>query len=126
MKNRVATVLTTAFVLSLSPAHAAEGSVAELEQAARAEGQVNSVGMPDSWANWKDTWKDLNSHYNLRHTDTDMSSAQEIAKFAAEKQNASADIGDVGASFGPVAMQKGVTQPYKPTTWSQIPDWAKR
>ncbi|MEC4156511.1 ABC transporter substrate-binding protein, partial [Escherichia coli] len=50
---------------------------------------------------------------------------QEIAKFAAEKNNATADIGDVGASFGPVAVLKGVTQPYKPTTWSQIPDWAK-
>lgn len=43
--------------------------------------------------------------------------ALEIAKFAAEKENASADIGDVGAAFGPIAVQKGVTQPYKPTTW---------
>ncbi|MFP1724919.1 ABC transporter substrate-binding protein [Lonsdalea quercina] len=125
MNIKVASLFTTAVVLSLSSAHAAEGSVAELAQAARAEGQVNSVGMPDNWANWKDTWKDLNEKYGLRHTDTDMSSAQEIAKFAAETQNASADIGDVGASFGPIAMQKGVTQPYKPTTWSQIPDWAK-
>ncbi len=96
-----------------------------LEQAARAEGEVNSVGMPDSWANWKDTWADLNRLYGLRHMDTDMSSAQEIAKFEAEKDNASADIGDVGAAFGPIAAQKGVTQPYKPSTWEQIPAWAK-
>lgn len=96
-----------------------------LEQAARAEGEVNSVGMPDSWANWKDTWADLNRLYGLKHMDTDMSSAQEIAKFEAEKDNASADIGDVGAAFGPIAVQKGVTQPYKPSTWEQIPAWAK-
>ena len=96
-----------------------------LEQAARAEGEVNSVGMPDSWANWKDTWADLNKLYGLKHMDTDMSSAQEIAKFDAEKDNATADIGDVGAAFGPIAMQKGVTQPYKPSTWEQIPAWAK-
>jgi putative spermidine/putrescine transport system substrate-binding protein len=57
--------------------------------------------------------------------DTDMSSAQEIAKFAAEKDNASADIGDVGAAFGPIAVQQGVTQAYKPSTWEQIPSWAK-
>ena len=96
-----------------------------LEQAARAEGEVNSVGMPDSWANWKDTWADLNKLYGLKHMDTDMSSAQEIAKFDAEKDNASADIGDVGAAFGPIAVQQGVTQPYKPSTWEQIPAWAK-
>ncbi len=99
--------------------------VKSLEQAARTEGQVNSVGMPDSWANWKDTWADLQRLYGLKHSDTDMSSAQEIAKFAAEKSNATADIGDVGAAFGPIAVQQGVTQAYKPTTWDQIPDWAK-
>lgn len=99
--------------------------LAALEKAARAEGEVNSVGMPDSWANWKDTWDDLSAKYGLKHSDTDMSSAQEIAKFAAEKENASADIGDVGVAFGPVAVQKGVSQPYKPTTWEQVPDWAK-
>lgn len=99
--------------------------VKSLEQAARAEGQVNSVGMPDSWANWKDTWADLQRLYGLKHSDTDMSSAQEIAKFAAEKSNATADIGDVGAAFGPIAVQQGVTQAYKPTTWDEIPDWAK-
>ncbi|MGP3789223.1 ABC transporter substrate-binding protein [Pseudomonas sp. B392_1p] len=99
--------------------------VKSLEQAARAEGEVNSVGMPDSWANWKDTWADLQRLYGLKHSDTDMSSAQEIAKFAAEKSNATADIGDVGAAFGPIAVQQGVTQAYKPTTWDEIPDWAK-
>jgi putative spermidine/putrescine transport system substrate-binding protein len=103
----------------------ANEDVKSLEKAARAEGEVNSVGMPDSWANWKDTWADLNKLYGLKHMDTDMSSAQEIAKFAAEKDNATADIGDVGAAFGPIAVQQGVTQAYKPTTWEQIPTWAK-
>lgn len=96
-----------------------------LEDAARKEGTVNSVGMPDAWANWKDTWQDLASKYGLKHSDTDMSSAQEIAKFEAEKDNASADIGDVGAAFGPIAIAKGVSQPYKPSTWDQVPAWAK-
>ncbi|EKT58095.1 ABC transporter substrate-binding protein [Providencia burhodogranariea] len=104
---------------------AADTDLTKLINAAKKEGQVYSVGMPDSWANWKGTWQDLEKEYGLKHQDTDMSSAQEIAKFAAEKSNATADIGDVGASFGPVAVQKGVTLPYKPTTWSQVPDWAK-
>ncbi|MFF7707942.1 ABC transporter substrate-binding protein [Pseudomonas sp. NPDC007930] len=104
---------------------AADGDVQALEAAAKKEGQVNSVGMPDSWANWKGTWDDLASKYGIKHIDTDMSSAQEVAKFDAEKDNASADIGDVGAAFGPIAKAKGVTQPYKPSTWDQVPDWAK-
>lgn len=124
MKQLFASVFTSAIVLSSSSAFAAE-PLADLIKAAQAEGTVNSVGMPDSWANWKDTWAALSSQYGLKHSDTDMSSAQEIAKFAAEKDNASADIGDVGAAFGPIAVQKGVTQPYKPTTWDEIPAWAK-
>ncbi|WP_239023665.1 ABC transporter substrate-binding protein [Salinicola corii] len=96
-----------------------------LVTAAKQEGRVDSVGMPDSWANWKDTWADLKQQYGLDHADTDMSSAEEIAKFKAEGDNASADIGDVGIAFGPIAVQQGVTQPYKPSTWDQVPDWAK-
>ncbi|WP_181297869.1 ABC transporter substrate-binding protein [Pseudomonas sp. Q2-TVG4-2] len=120
----LASLLGSAIALATS-ANAAQTDLKSLEEAARAEGEVNSVGMPDSWANWKDTWQDLEKKYGLKHMDTDMSSAQEIAKFAAEKDNATTDIGDVGAAFGPIAVQQGVTQAYKPSTWEQIPDWAK-
>jgi putative spermidine/putrescine transport system substrate-binding protein len=124
MKYPLACLAGVLIALSGSNALAA-GKLDTLVAAARAEGRVDSVGMPDSWANWKATWADLHSKYGLDHTDTDMSSGQEIAKFVAEKSNASADIGDVGASFGPLAVAQGVTQAYKPTTWAQIPDWAK-
>jgi putative spermidine/putrescine transport system substrate-binding protein len=67
----------------------------------------------------------MQSKYGLSHTDTDMSSAEEIAKFDAEKDKPTADIGDVGIAFGPVAVEKGVTQPYKTSYWDEIPDWAK-
>ncbi|OCH24671.1 ABC transporter substrate-binding protein [Aliivibrio fischeri] len=122
------TLLTSATLLvtTLStPLMAKEANIQSLVNAAQKEGQVYSVGMPGSWANWKDTWNDLNKLYGLKHQDTDMSSAQEIAKFAAEKNNATADIGDVGFAFARVAVKKGVTQAYKPTTWDSIPDWAK-
>ncbi|OCH05488.1 ABC transporter substrate-binding protein [Aliivibrio fischeri] len=122
------TLLTSATLLvtTLStPLMAKEANIQSLVNAAKKEGQVYSVGMPGSWANWKDTWNDLNKLYGLKHQDTDMSSAQEIAKFAAEKNNATADIGDVGFAFTRVAVKKGVTQAYKPTTWDSIPDWAK-
>jgi putative spermidine/putrescine transport system substrate-binding protein len=125
MKNLLLASLLGSTIALATSAMAQETDVKALEQAARSEGAVNSVGMPDNWANWKDTWADLSKLYGLKHMDTDMSSAQEIAKFAAEKENATADIGDVGAAFGPIAFQQGVTQPYKPSTWAQVPDWAK-
>ncbi len=122
-KKNIAVALTT-LILGISSAYA-NADLKALEEAAKKEGTVNSVGMPDTWANWKDTWVQLGEKYGLKHSDTDMSSAQEIAKFDAEKKNATADIGDVGASFGPIAVQKGVTQPYKTSYWNDIPDWAK-
>ncbi|MEH7400269.1 extracellular solute-binding protein [Gottfriedia acidiceleris] len=97
----------------------------EIETKAKKEGEINSVGMPDSWANWVETWNEVNKNYNLKHTDTDLSSAEEIAKMESEKENATADIGDVGMSFGPIAEQKNLTIPYKTSYWEEIPDWAK-
>ena len=112
-----------AALCGLSPwAHA---QPAALAQAARAEGRITSVGMPDDWANWRATWADLQRLHGLAHVDTDMSSAEQIAKMEAERANASVDIGDVGFEFGPIAKARGLTRAYKPTTWAQVPDWAK-
>jgi len=97
----------------------------DLVAKARKEGTVNSVGMPDDWANWAAMWKAVAAEYGLKHVDTDMSSAEELAKFAAERANASADIGDVGFDFCRVAVERGLAAPYKPTTFAQIPEWAR-
>lgn len=95
-----------------------------LLKAAQKEGAVYSVGMPNTWANWIGTWKDLNA-LGIKTQDTDMSSAEEISKMIAEGVNATADIGDVGFEFGAFAKKKGITMAYKPSTWEQIPNWAK-
>ncbi|MGL6131224.1 MAG: ABC transporter substrate-binding protein [Fusobacteriaceae bacterium] len=100
-------------------------NLGEIIEKAKKEGEVLSVGMPDNWANWKDTWDQLKDKYNIKHSDTDMSSAQEIAKFKNEGKNATADIGDIGAGFANIAVKQGVTLPYKTSYWNEIPDWAK-
>ncbi|MEI6897778.1 MAG: ABC transporter substrate-binding protein [Psychromonas sp.] len=123
MKNILTGITLIASLTSASVY--ANTDIESLIKAAKAEGKIYSLGMPDSWANWKGTWQDLKNIYGLTHQDTDMSSAQEIAKFAAEKKNATADIGDVGFAFARIAFSKGVTQPYKPSTWDDIPNWAK-
>lgn len=126
MKKTVAGILAAVSLTLAGCAFAGQGTDMEaLVKAAKEEGRCDSVGMPYSWANWEDTWKDLERIYGLQHMDTDMSSAEEVAKMKAEKDNATADIGDVGIEFGDIAKAMGVTQPYKPATWDQIPVWAK-
>ena len=100
-------------------------SLEDLTAAAKEEGEVNSVGMPDTWANWIETWEDLKNVYGIDHTDLDMSSAEEIAMFKEEGKDATKDIGDVGQQWGPVAESEGVTLKYKTSYWDELPDWAK-
>jgi len=96
-----------------------------LKDAVKKEGKIVSYGMPDAWANYGEIWAAFTKQYEITHSDTDMTSAEEIAKFDAEKNNPVADIGDVGITFGNVAIARGVVQPHKVPTWSEIPDWAK-
>ncbi len=111
--------------LALLPSQTFAETLAELEEAARKEGEIVSLGCPDDWANWGAQWKGIIAKYGVKHTDTDMSSAEELQKFEAEKANASADFGEIGIEFGPIAAKKGLSQPYKPATWDKIPAWAK-
>ena len=100
-------------------------SLDQIVAEAKKEGQLNTVGMPDSWANWGETWQEITEKYGIAHTDKDMSSSEELAVFQSEKQNATKDMGDVGMNFGPQAVAQGLTQPYKTSHWDDIPDWAK-
>lgn len=100
-------------------------TVEEIEKKAAEEGEVNSVGMPDDWANWVETWQEVTENYGLTHTDVDLSSAEELSIFAAEKKNATKDIGDVGISYAKLAEEQGLTMKYKTSNWDSIPDWAK-
>lgn len=100
-------------------------SLDEITSMAKSEGKVNSVGMPDTWANWIETWTEINENYGIEHTDLDMSSAEEIALFKEEGKDATKDIGDVGQQWGPVAESENVTLKYKTSYWDEIPDWAK-
>lgn len=97
----------------------------EIIEKAKAEGRVESVGMPDSWANWGLTWQDLKDEYGIDHADTDMSSAEELQMFATEGEKGTKDIGDVGFAFGKQAIDEDLVQGYKTSYWDSVPDWAK-
>ena len=98
----------------------------EIIAGAQSEGHVESVGMPDSWANWGETWTELTETYGITHADTDMSSAEELNMFETEGADAATkDIGDVGLAFTSEAINRDLVQGYQTTYWDAVPDWAK-
>lgn len=94
----------------------------EIIEKAKEEGDVQSVGMPDTWANWGLSWEGLYEEYGITHTDADMSSAEELTTFA---NDVTKDIGDVGFAFTKQAVEEDLVQSYKTSYWDAVPDWAK-
>lgn len=47
-------------------------SLDDIIEDAKAEGDVQSVGMPDNWADWASLWKNLKDNYGITHTDADI------------------------------------------------------
>ena len=125
MKKLVALFLALAMMLTVCSALAEDLNSYTLDEIiakAQEEGHVESVGMPDSWANWGDSWKLLTEKYGIAHTDDDMSSAEELNMFA---NDSTRDIGDVGLAFTQQAIDNDLVQGYKTTNWDSVPDWAK-
>ncbi len=117
-------LLGAALVTGLSLVLAAD-SISELAAKAKVEGKIVSYGIPNDWLNYEKMWKVFTNRYGVTQADTDMSSAEEIAKFLAEKNAPVADVGDVGLAFGPIGTEQGAFMPYKNSKWAEIPDWAK-
>ncbi|MBI5479891.1 MAG: extracellular solute-binding protein [Deltaproteobacteria bacterium] len=94
---------------------------AAMRAAVKAEGQIVSYAMPDEWANQGGLWRDFGAAWGVRHLDTDMSSVEELQKFAAERRKPVADVGDIGVSFGPLAKALGLCAHYRSAHFAEIP-----
>jgi putative spermidine/putrescine transport system substrate-binding protein len=99
-------------------------SISDLIAGAKKEGlQLHAYGMPPDWANWEGIFAGFNKKYGVSSVykpEGDLSSAQELQKFEAEKAHPIGDIGDVGFKWGPVAVQRGIVQAYKNAHWADI------
>jgi putative spermidine/putrescine transport system substrate-binding protein len=103
----------------------ANQDLSDLAAKAKQEGKIVSYGIPNDWLNYEKMWAVFTKRYGVTNQDTDMSSAEEIAKFLAEKNAPVADVGDVGLAFGPIGTEQGAFMAYKNKYWNEIPDWAK-
>ncbi len=117
------------FVLALSQAARAEPSE-ELIAAAKAEGAVTTVALPHDWCNYGGVIEGFKAKFGLEvnELNPDAGSAEELEAIRANKDNKgpqAPDVIDVGFSFGPAAKAEGLTQPYKVSTWDDIPDNVK-
>ncbi|HUH96934.1 MAG TPA: ABC transporter substrate-binding protein [Anaerolineales bacterium] len=87
---------------------------------AKKEGQIISYGMSDDWVNFGNMWQSLELQYDIVHTDTDMTSAQEITHLLAEKNAPVMDVADIGFDFVGTLIDDNLAMPYKNTSWDKI------
>lgn len=103
------------------------GTLADLEKAAIAEGQLNVIALPRDWANYGeilDLFAERYPDITIDEQSPDVSSAEEIQ--AAETNaglDTAPDVFDLGLT---VALQNtDVFAPYQVATWDDIPDALK-
>lgn len=88
---------------------------------AKKEGQLVTYGMTDDWVNLGEIFKTFGERYSVVHTDTDMTSAEQITKLLAEKNAPVLDTADIGFDFvGPLVENK-LSLPYKNTSFDKVP-----
>ena len=95
---------------------------------AKQEGQLQAIGIPPEWADYKDILNGYTSSFNVPiayKVEAEYSSAQELVVFKNSIKHPHGDIGDVGFVFGPQAIQQGLITPYKHSYWADIPDSLK-
>src|SRR5512136_2813077 len=136
--NLVALLVVTAFVLSAcgggvpSVAEGYTGTVVssvpqELVTACKKEGMVTIIATPPDWANYGEIFADFErtSGVKINSLDPNAGSADEFAAIEANKGNTgpqAPDIVDVGYAYGATGIEQGLYQPYKVSSWDQIPD----
>ena len=105
---------------------AAEGGVMDvLIAAAKAEGELNVIALPDDWCNYGEMISTFSAKYGIKvnSINPEAGSADELQAIIDNKENKgpqAPDVIDVGPAFGPLAKEQGLLAPYKVTTWDSI------
>ncbi|MDQ1582736.1 MAG: putative spermidine/putrescine transport system substrate-binding protein [Microbacteriaceae bacterium] len=98
------------------------GGLDALVKAAKAEGQLNVIALPDNWANYGAIKKAFTKKYGItiNSASPDISSAEEITAAKNLKgQNTAPDVFDVGTAVA--LTSTSYFAPYKVANWSEIP-----
>ncbi|PPF79410.1 ABC transporter substrate-binding protein [Subtercola sp. Z020] len=99
------------------------GGMDALVEAAKAEGSLNVIALPDDWANYGKIIEAFKAKYGItvNSASPDASSAEEItAATSLAGQDTAPDVFDIGAAVALANTDKFA--PYKVTSWGDIPD----
>ncbi len=90
---------------------------------AKKEGSLQAIGFPRDWADYGEILDSYSAKYVpvAYKAEAEYSSAQELETFQKSKLHPHGDVGDVGFTFGPKAMQQGLIAPYKHANWDDVP-----
>jgi len=102
----------------------------ELIALAQEEGTLNVIALPHDWCNYGQLIEGFKTKYNIEVNELDpgAGSGEELEAIRANKDNPgpqAPDVIDVGLAFGSEAKDEGLIQPYKVSTWDEIPTGAK-
>ncbi len=101
------------------------GGMDALIAAAKAEGELNVIALPDDWCNYGEMMSTFSNKYGIKvnSINPEAGSADELQAIIDNKENKgpqAPDVIDVGPAFGPLAKEQGLITPYKVETWDTI------
>src|SRR5438309_11865979 len=104
----------------------AGGGMSKLIAAAKAEGTLNVIALPPTWANYGTILKDFTAKYGIKVVSANPNGSSQDEVDAVKQQSgtkAAPDVLDVGLSVA--VANTSLFTPYKVATWNDIPDSQK-
>ncbi|KAG0165117.1 hypothetical protein DFQ30_008954 [Apophysomyces sp. BC1015] len=89
--------------------------------AAHAKETAACYNCPSEWADWGSQIRAIQKKTGISMKPDNKNSGQSIAQLIAERKSPIADVVYLGISSAFLAKERGVTQPYKPAHWDDIP-----
>jgi len=115
-------ITAATFLSAFTIGTAAADDTQALIEGAKQEGKLVSYGMSDDWVNFGEIFQTIEKKYGVEHTDTDMTSAEEVTHLMAEKDAPVMDMADIGYDFLGRLLENNLTMPYKNASWAKIPE----
>lgn len=88
---------------------------------AAAQNMAVCYNCPPEWADWGTQLRMIQRDLGITVPHDNKNSGQSLSQLLAERNNPVADFVYYGVSFGIQAKEQGVTAPYKPAKWDEIP-----
>jgi len=101
------------------------GGMNALIAAAKAEGTLNTIALPEDWCNYGEMISTFSNKYGIavNSITPEAGSADEVQAIIDNKDNKgpqAPDVIDVGPPYGPTAKDQGLLAPYKVETWDSL------